>query len=97
MQTRYTYVNKDNVYIVDSVIVKKDRVHLMKMITLFIHCYRGQACTGIYIYTSIYNPCRSCEIYQIASSTGAGFPTLQVLLLIEEIPNNHLGCIKPCK
>ena len=54
MQERYTYVNKDNVYIVDSVTMKKDRVHLMKMITLFIHCY----CTGfrhapiyIYIYT----------------------------------------------
>ena len=22
---------------------------------------------------------------------------LQIKLLMEEIPNNHLGCIKPCK
>ena len=39
------------------------------------------------------------------NSTSSGDPNvihslkgrLSLLLLMEEIPNNHLGCIKPCK
>ena len=36
---------------------------------------------------------RLCCSFPFGALTGMGYG----ILLMEEIPNNHLGCIKPCK
>ena len=48
-------------------------------------------------WTCVMIPIRSLRLWSVRSVTQFLYICILSILLIEEIPNNHLGCMKPCK
>ena len=74
------------------------KIEVWKMFSLFETCFFFQ---GLHVRTFSLDVAKGLTLLEPADISEfqdhQALPMNNVILLMEEIPNNHLVCIKPCK